>query len=586
LGGDSHHSGRGPLPTNGETERLQRSFRQLAAFSRISSRIVQEDDLDAVCRLFLEAIREHSGYGRAVLTLLDPQGKDFQWFFTGFSDAEIDRFHARKLTPDDRAAALQDRFKVGNSYLIPASSDLGLGGAPANGPRGSGDDGVGDDVLVIPLYGAKGSLVGTVMLDGPKDPAAPVAEALSPLELFAAQVAHAIEKKRLDQAVKSMQARLLSVQQQLMQAEKMSAIGQLVSGVAHELSNPLSGIIGFAQLLLGSEVNPKIKKNLERIHDEALRSQRIVQNLLGFSRRHKSEKSYRSLNEAIDGVLELRAYQLQVDNVDVVRRYDARLPRTMLDFHQIQQVVLNVVNNAHQAMMDVSDRPRRLVITTVRAGDMVRATFADSGTGIGRDRLESIFDPFYTTKKEGKGTGLGLSLSRAIVKDHQGVMIAESVLSEGTTIHVDLPIVEEVKAAPPREEEKPPPGPPAPLRLLVVDDERILVELLCEFLKSAGHQVDEAGDGKKALELASARDYDIILTDLKMPGLDGQGLYERLCKIKPQMAHRFVFSTGDLANPKVQTFFQSTGCLYLSKPFKLESVLTVLEQVARRLRAA
>src|SRR5207249_900130 len=168
-----------------------------------------------------------------------------------------------------------------------------------------------------------------------------------------------------------------------------------------------------------------------------------VQNLLSFSRRHKPEKSHQSLNQVIDGVLELRAYQLQVDNVEVVRRYDKHLPKTMLDFHQLQQVILNVVNNAHQAMMEVSDRPRRLVITTERRGQTLRTSFGDSGTGIASDRLESIFDPFFTTKKSGKGTGLGLSVSRAIIKDHQGSMTAESVVGEGTTIHVDLPLLQD-----------------------------------------------------------------------------------------------------------------------------------------------
>ena len=124
------------------------------------------------------------------------------------------------------------------------------------------------------------------------------------------------------------------------------------------------------------------------------------------------------------------------------------------------------------------------------------------------------------------------------------------------------------------------------MQLLVVDDEEVLVELLSDFLKGCGHQVDKARDGRKALELASGKDYDFILSDLKMPGLDGQGFYQQLTKIKPAMAPRFIFSTGDLANPKVQTFFQATGCLYLSKPFKLEAVLKVLEQAARRLRAA
>src|SRR5207245_781397 len=265
----------------------------------------------------------------------------------------------------------------------------------------------------------------------------------------ASEVAHALEKKRLDQAVKSAQARLRASQEQLMQSEKMSAIGQLISGVTHELNNPLAGIIGFSQLMLGSEVNPKVKKNLERIYGEAARCQKIVQNLLTFSRRHKPEKTGRRLSEVIDGVLELRAYQLQVDDVRVERRYDPQLPETLLDFHQVQQVVLNIVNNAHQAMMQVGGRPRLLTVAAERRGDRSPAA------------------------------------SRA------------------------------------------------PMQLLVVEDEEVLVELLSDFLKGCGHQVDKARDGRKALELASGKDYDFILSDLKMPGLDGQGFYQQLTKIKP-----------------------------------------------------
>jgi signal transduction histidine kinase/ActR/RegA family two-component response regulator len=571
----------GEDPPSAPPTGLQRAYRQMVAFSRASNQIVHEDDLSAACRLFLEAIREHSGYRRAVLTLLDPQGREYQWFFTGLTDDDIDYFHAHKMTTAQRESIFQERHKTGNSYCLQASAQINHGGLRA--PSGAGATG---DLLFLPLYGAGASLVGTVMLDDPADPARPTAEALSSLELFANQVAHAIEKKRLDQAVKTARERLQTAQEQLMQSEKMSAIGQLISGVAHELNNPLSGVMGFAQLLLAGETNPKSRRNLERINSEAARCQKIVQNLLTFSRRHKTEKGYRSLNEVVESVLELRAYQLAVDNVEVVRHYDPDLPRTMYDFHQMQQVILNVINNAHHAMMDTTGRARRLAVATERDGSRLRIRFSDTGTGIPRDRLERIFDPFFTTKGVGKGTGLGLSLSRAIIKDHHGTMSAESVLGEGTTILMELPLVGEDQAPVPAEESAAPAGPAAPLRLLVVDDEEVLVELLGDFLRSVGHRVDTAADGRKALELARVRDYDAILSDLKMPGLDGQGFYEQLVKIKPDMAVRFIFSTGDLANPKVQTFFQATGCLYLSKPFKLESVLTTLEQLARRLRAA
>lgn len=568
---------RSPDGARPEANGLERVLRQVAEFSKVANRIVQEDDLDTACRLVLEAVRGHSGYTRAVLTLLDDQGRDVQFFFTGFNDREIDYFHARKPTERQRAAIFQESHRIGNSYLVAAAACNDGGLRP----------GMANDLLFIPLYGSGATLVGTVMLVEPPPAAQPTAESLSLVELFAGQMGHAVQKKRLDREIKTMQAKLLSVQSQLLQAEKMSAIGLLISGVTHELNNPLSGIMGFAQLLLASELNPKTRKHLERIHNEAVRSQKIVQNLLSFARRHKPEKTHEDLNRVIDGVLDLRAYQFKVDNVEVVRRYQPDLPKTMLDFHQLQQVILNVVNNAHHAMMEVSDRPRRLVITTQTSGAMLRASFIDSGTGIPRDRLESIFDPFFTTKKSGKGTGLGLSVSRAIVKDHQGMLSAESVLGEGTTIHVDLPLIgEQRQGAQPGDQKRTASGPPKPLRLLVVDDESILVELLTEFLRTAGHAVDEARNGQVALKLAAANDYDVILSDLKMPGIDGQGLYERLCRLKPQMARRFIFSTGDLANPRTQAFFQSAGCPYLSKPFRLEAVLTLLEQITRAPRAA
>ncbi len=559
--------------------------RVIDAYGKASAGIVQEGDLQAVCRIFLETLRDQSGFRRAALTLVDEEGRDHQWFFTGFTDEEIDRFHSRKMTPASRMALFKEGFRHGSLYVIPTSSRTDLPWLRP-GPEG-GDAAGGPGLVVIPLRGAGAALLGTVMLDEPVDSAGLQTERLACLDLFAGQMAHSIEKKRLERAVSKAQARLRTAQEQLMQAEKMSAIGQLISGVTHELNNPLSGIMGFAQLLLASEVNPKTKKSLERIFNETVRCQKIVQNLLGFARRHKPEKTCQSLNQVIDSVLELRAYQMQVDNIEVERRYDPVLPSTMLDFHQIQQVVLNVVNNAHQAMMSTSGRPRCLVVTTLRDGDMLRAQFADSGLGIAQERVGRIFEPFFTTKEPGKGTGLGLSLSRAIVTDHQGTMGADSTLAEGTTITIDLPLIESKQAAAePPEDRKMPGVTLGPLRLLVVDDEEVLTELLGDFLESEGHTVGRARNGRIALQMAKDNDYDAILTDLKMPGLDGQGLYEQVCRIKPDMRSRFIFSTGDLANAKVQTFFQSHGCLYLSKPFKLESVLTTIESMIRRQKAA
>ena len=368
-----------------------------------------------------------------------------------------------------------------------------------------------------------------------------------------------------------------------MQADKLSAIGQLISGVAHELNNPLSGVMGFTQLLQASETNPKARQHLERIYNEAVRCQKIVQNLLSFARRHKPEKTPQSLNDVIEAVLDLRAYQMQVDDIIIERRYDMALPPTLLDAHQIQQVVLNLINNAHQAMMANGGRPRRLTVTTEVHEGRVRAVIADTGSGIPQDRIQRLFEPFFTTKEPGKGTGLGLSVSLGIIKDHQGTMEVDSAVGEGSRFTFELPLVE-CAAPPATRSESADLGGAArftPLRILVVDDEPVLTELLSDLLKSVGHDVEHARDGRVALRMALATRYDVILSDLKMPGLDGQGLYEAVCKERPAMRNRFIFSTGDVVNPEAEGFLQGSGCAYLSKPFKLEAVLALVDQAAR-----
>jgi two-component system NtrC family sensor kinase len=517
---------------------------------QIAARILHAPDLQAKCGLFLEAICDISGSGRAVLTLINEDGREYQWIFTGYSDDAIGRYHAEQRTGNASAGETFGR--------------------------------------TISLQGRNETPVGRLYLGDPSGAVSPDPARAERLDMLFLQMTHVLENDRLEQSLQEKVARLSRLEEQLAQAEKMSAIGQLVSGVAHELSNPLSGVIGFTQLLQASELTPRVRRHLDRIYGEAIRCQRIVQNLLTFTRRHKPEMTFRSIHDVIDSVLELRAYHLQVDDVVVERRYDPGMPMTMLDFHQMEQVFLNIVNNAHQAMMAIREVPRRLVITTENENGMVRVRLADSGPGIARERLQRIFEPFFTTKETGAGTGLGLSLSRAIVGNHQGTMSVDSVLGKGTTLTVELPLIEQrgehLESPAPVEETTP--RSRRALRLLVVDDEVVLIDLLADFLKHAGHQVDYARNGRRALELATSRDYDVILSDLKMPGLDGQGLFERLCAVKPEMKNRFVFSTGDLANPKVQAFFEESGSHYLVKPFKLESVLAVLEKVVGRQQAA
>jgi signal transduction histidine kinase/ActR/RegA family two-component response regulator len=565
-----------PEPGDAQTRLVQ-------ALAAAGARMEGADDLHGAAAPFLSALREHYGCRRVVLTVTDLNDRDSQWFFAGLSDADIDWFHAHRPSVGERDACLSERYRVGGSYCVPPAACVGRAGLrPQPARAGNADE--PQDLLFVPMRGAGGVLLGTLLVEDGRESRTRDPGALAALELYATQMARLLERKRLVLSARNAETRLRQAQEQLMQNDKLSAIGQLISEVAHELNNPLSGVLGFTQLLQASETNPKAKGNLDRIYGEAIRCQKIVQNLLSFGRRHKPEKTASVLNDVIEGVLDLRAYQLSVDDVTIERRYDAGLPRTMLDVHQMQQVVLNLVNNAHQAMMGVTDRPRVLTVTTEVRGDCLRASIGDTGSGIPKDRLARMFDPFFTTKEPGKGTGLGLGVSLGIVKNHEGTLSVESEVGHGTTFTFEIPLVACPSAADTKQ-----PNPAAAvaqatdraLRILVVDDEPVLTELLTDLLKGVGHAVDQARDGRTALAMALERPWDVILTDLKMPALDGQGLYELVCRAHPEMARRFIFSTGDLVNPETVAFLRTTGCAYLSKPFKLESVLDLVSRAAQ-----
>jgi signal transduction histidine kinase len=560
----------------------------LPVLADAAATLENEDDLHAAAAFFLAGLRDHCGVRRAVLTLCDVQGKDRQWFFSGLTNADIDWFHAHRLDEGQRQRLLADRPRRGRVVAVPPGAcpnraGLRAAAAPAAGVTGEGV------FLFLPLPAHAGGVLGVLLIEDDAPDARPAAWSAG-LELWCAPLARLLERKRLDHTARNTDMRLHQIQEQLMQADKLSAIGQLISGVAHELNNPLSGVLGFTQLVLASETNPKAKRHLERIYGEALRCQKIVQNLLGFARRSRPERTPQRLNDVVEGVLDLRAYQLQVDDVAIERRYATDLPPSLFDTHQVQQVVLNLLNNAHQAMMTVADRERRLIVTTARHGDRLSVSVADTGPGIPKDRLPRLFEPFYTTKEEGKGTGLGLSVSLGIVREHGGDIQVESTVGRGTTFTFEMPIVA-CGEAPGKETgmassaAPPPPTAQAGLRILVVDDEPVLRELLADLLKSAGHIVEVARDGRVGLGLALERPYDLILSDLKMPGLDGQGLYEGVVRERPEMRDRFLFSTGDVINPDALGFLAGTGCAYLSKPFKLEAVLALVDRLAHR-RAA
>jgi two-component system NtrC family sensor kinase len=372
------------------------------------------------------------------------------------------------------------------------------------------------------------------------------------------------------------------MEQQLAQAEKMSSLGQLISGVAHELNNPLAAIVGYAQLIRGGEeCDEKLRARLELLGREAERCRKIVHNLLSFVRRREPERKPLALNEVVDSVVALLEYQLRVDGIRVERELDRSLPRLEGDAHQLEQVLVNLLTNAAQAMR-ATGKPGRVTVRTLSAPpDFVLLEISDTGPGIAEADRTRIFDPFFTTKGPGEGTGLGLSLACGIVSAHGGSIEALPHEGPGCTFRIRLPAGRGV--APPAREAAKPAVPPPPVRagrVLVVDDDEGVARLLCDALAKDGLTVDRARDGGEALAAVAARPYDLIVCDVKMPDMNGERFYDELCRVHPTLARTLVWTTGDTLGPEPERLVRRTGLDLLPKPFDLDELR---DRVRRRL---
>jgi PAS domain S-box-containing protein len=228
------------------------------------------------------------------------------------------------------------------------------------------------------------------------------------------------------------------MEEQLMLTDRLASIGELASGIAHELNNPLTSVIGFSQLLLEEDISPNLKEDISTIYNEAQRASTIVKNLLTFARKHAPMRQLSQINNILEDVLKLRSYEHKVNNIELEKRF-ADLPEIMVDYFQMQQVFLNIIVNAETAMLEAHGRGK-MVITTARNNHNVKVSIADNGPGIAKENLRRVFDPFFTTKEVGKGTGLGLSICHGIVTGHGGRIFAEGTANEGATFVVELPL--------------------------------------------------------------------------------------------------------------------------------------------------
>ncbi len=393
------------------------------------------------------------------------------------------------------------------------------------------------------------------------------------LMTLATQAAVAIDNARLVRDLQRSLTELESTQEALVQSEKLSAIGQLIAGVAHELNNPLQAVMGYAQLLQAKDVDDQMRHDLDRISVQSQRAAKIVQNLLTFARQRKADRQRVAINDIVERVVELRAYQLRVDNVEVVLDLADGPLETVADGNQLQQVMLNLVNNAHDAIRSARNDGEIRIVTRQR-GQTILISCSDNGPGLSPEAKRHLFEPFYTTKDVGEGTGLGLSICYGIVSEHQGKIWAESEGGVGTTFHIELPVVHEPvggRRPEPVSDEGSGPG----MRVLVVEDEEDVAQLLRRVLSADGHTVTLTTDGAQALAELEARGedgVDLVISDIKMPGLGGAALYKRLKRDHPRLIERMVIVTGDMMNPATRGFLRETGLPYLSKPFEMEDL--------------
>ena len=372
-------------------------------------------------------------------------------------------------------------------------------------------------------------------------------------------------------------------EQQALVNAKLASVGELVAGVAHEINNPLTGVIGYAQLLMErGDVVPDIKEDLQKIYEESQRTVRIVQNLLRFARQYKPEKDLVDINELLGRTLELEAYKLRTSNVELSTNLAADVPLILADYNQLQQVILNIITNAQQAMAE-TERKGKIALTTGVINDYVRVSIADNGPGISPENITKIFDPFFTTKPGGGGSGLGLSVCHGIITEHGGNIYVGSTLGKGTTFTIELPIttgeqavIKEKKAAEKRSRRH---RRKMTGNILVVEDEPAIRAVLTRNLSASGYQVQAVSDGKTALDMLANNVYKLLLVDLKMPGMNGRELYEVMKKKHPNSAKRVVFITGDIMTADTHDFLASTGRPYLIKPFDVKDITDVIEKV-------
>ena len=397
------------------------------------------------------------------------------------------------------------------------------------------------------------------------------------------QLSSAIERTTLYEEARQAYENLRRTQEQLLHSEKMAAVGQLISGVAHELNNPLTAILGYSQLLTSSgQMGPQGIEYSEKLYKQAQRTHRIVQNLLSFARQHKPERVPVQLNLILEETLALRDYDLRMNHIRVHLELSPDLPYTSADPHQLQQVFLNMVNNAVDAMLEHSNEGDLWVKTGAKE-DKLFIEFTDSGPGV-KD-ASRVFDPFYTTKPVGKGTGLGLSICYGIISEHGGTIQVRNVPSKGASFTIEVPY-QPIRAVK-RPETSQVTEPVREGRILLMDQDDSVLEAVRTILLEREHEVATAKTAADAMALLEKREFDLVVADLDLAGTGGSNiLHDWILVRKPRLAKRCVWTRGVAPLGQATGDGAWNGSHILQKPFQAAELLAAVDEALGSMQIA
>jgi PAS domain S-box-containing protein len=390
------------------------------------------------------------------------------------------------------------------------------------------------------------------------------------------QISNAIERSVLYEETRQAYENLRHTQEQLLHSEKLAAVGQLISGVAHELNNPLTAILGYSQLLTSSgQMGQQGIEYADKLYKQAQRTHRIVQNLLSFARQHKPERVPVQINQALEETLALRDYDLRMHNIRVHLDLAENFPVTSADPHQLQQVFLNMVNNAVDAILEHST-DGDLWVRTALNGDRLCIEFTDSGPGV-KD-ASRVFDPFYTTKPVGKGTGLGLSICYGIITEHGGTIQVRNVPTRGASFTIQLPhqpLASPTFSVPSQKAVSGRDG-----RILLVDQDDSVLEAVGTILRARDHRVQIARNIREACALLEKEDFDLVVADLHVSdGANGGGLGEWLAQHKPVLSHRLLWMSAVAPSEDAGEHIAGKRRQILQKPFKANDLLAAVDEL-------